>query len=233
MDAYNVLTNLSTMSKFTDEPVNTYVSLVNDTTHEPLLLQTPDYTPAQTVDNREYDAAHADRFTVDGQTLTTDNVRQMSHYHINMSAMLRLGEWFDYLRENNVYDNTRIILVSDHGRNIFQNDKLVHGDGTDGLKDVEFYYPLLMVKDFDQEGFTVSHEFMTNADVPTLAMKDIIQDPQNPFTGKPITSEEKKAHEQYVLVSPLSVSARYSCPESDSICPSHKRRTGQKQGDIS
>lgn len=37
-----------------------------------------------------------------------------------MAAMLRLGEWFDYLREEGVYDNTRIILVSDHGYRLEQ-----------------------------------------------------------------------------------------------------------------
>ena len=40
---------------------------------------------------------------------------------------------------------------------------------------------------------------MTNADVPTLAMAELIENPVNPFTGKPINSEEKNAHEQFVL----------------------------------
>lgn len=199
ISSYNVLTHLPEITTMTEEPVNTFLSMTNCATHEPVLLQTPDYVPAQTVDNREYDALHADRFTVDGNTLIVESDFQMRHYHVNMATMLRLGEWFDYLRENNVYDNTRIILVSDHGRDLFQQDQLIHGDGTDELKDVEFYYPLLMVKDFDQTGFTVSHEFMTNADVPTLATKDIIRDPQNPFTGNAINSDEKTAHEQFIL----------------------------------
>ena len=38
---------------------------------------------------------------------------QVTHYQVNMAAFLKLGEWFDYLRENGVYDNTRIIIVSD------------------------------------------------------------------------------------------------------------------------
>jgi len=33
---------------------------------------------------------------------------------------------------------------------------------------------------------------MTNADVPTLAVKDVIPNPVNPFTGKKITSDGRK-----------------------------------------
>ena len=40
---------------------------------------------------------------------------------------------------------------------------------------------------------------MTNADVPTLVMKDLIDNPINPFTGKEINNSEKTAHDQYVI----------------------------------
>ena len=46
------------------------------------------------------------------------NANQLAHYQINMAAMLQLANWFDYMRENGVYDNTRIILVADHGRGL-------------------------------------------------------------------------------------------------------------------
>lgn len=39
---------------------------------------------------------------------------------------------------------------------------------------------------------------MTNADVPSLAVEGIIENPVNPFTGKPIDSDEKSAHKQYI-----------------------------------
>ena len=42
---------------------------------------------------------------------------------------------------------------------------------------------------------------MTNGDVPYLAVKDIIEDPVNPFTGKQIGFEEKTAHDQYIIFS--------------------------------
>ena len=68
-------------------------------------------------------------------------------------------------------------------------------------KDITLYYPLLMVKDFGSTEYTVSHEFMTNADVPSLAVQDLIPEPVNPFTGKALTTREKTAHPQYISLS--------------------------------
>jgi len=131
----------------------------------------------------------------------------MSHYHINMAAMIQLGKWFDYLRENNVYDNTRIILVSDHSWPLFSmedtilnsDNKIVFNDDSK-LLNIELYCPLLMVKDFNSQELVTSSEFMTIADVPTLAMENLIENPKNPYTGKAISSAEKTAHEQFVLL---------------------------------
>lgn len=201
MEPYNVLCSLSYMTHVTDEDTNTFLFMSNDATHEPMLLQVPEYAPATTVDNREYDAAHTDRFTVNGKTLNMVDARQMSHYQSNMAVMIQLGKWFDYLRENDVYDNTRIILVADHGMQLAHLDELVMNGGSSSLMDVERYYPLLMVKDFDSEGFVTSNEFMTNADVPTLAFSGLIDNPRNPFTGKAINSSEKTAHDQFIIMS--------------------------------
>lgn len=200
-EAYNVLKNLSDLTKVTEDRTNTFLLMTNDTTHEPTLLQEPDYVPAEEVDNTEYDATHMDRFTLAGKKLNVQDDWQMSHYHINMAALLRLGRWFDYLRENDVYDNTKIILVADHGEFLASIDELYLGEHGEFLKDVESYFPLLMVKDFDAKEFTTSYEFMTNADVPSLAMSGLIDNPKNPFTGKIINSEEKSAHDQFIIMS--------------------------------
>lgn len=172
--------------------------MTNDTTHDVMMLQEPDYTPSQNVDNTDYEAEHADRFTVDGQTLRMETELQVTHYQSNMAALLQLGKWFDYLRDNGVYDNTRIILVADHAFPLRQLSNLISDDGD---FDAQQYYPLLMVKDFNAAGFTTSDEFMTNGDVPTLATSGLIENPTNPFTGKAIDSSEKTAHPQYVIAS--------------------------------
>ena len=200
-DSYNVLHSLPEITKITPEATDTFLMMANDATHDMVMLQTPDYQISEVVDNREYDARHSDRFTVDGRELKVENPSQIVHYHANMGAMLRLGEWLDYLRQQGVYDNTRIILVSDHGWNVAQLEELIFTDDEGGYYDVERFYPLLMVKDFGSTGFTVSDAFMTNADVPTLAMKDVLREPVNPFTGKLITDAEKYAHDQYLIAS--------------------------------
>ena len=205
-DPYYVLVNLPAMTDVTGEGVNTFLFLANDSTHEPMLLQEPDYVPAEIVNNTEYDAEHAGRFILDGNELLVKNENHMIHYHANMAAMIQIGKWFDFLRENEVYDNTRIILVSDHGREIGQLKALVdaliiEGYNPTSLRGVEHFFPLLMVKDFNSDGIVVSDTFMTNADVPVLAMEGLIQSPVNPFTGKVISSDEKNAHDQFIIVS--------------------------------
>jgi hypothetical protein len=157
----------------------------NDTAHEPCLLQEPEYIPALNIDNTAYDTDMVSRFTIDGRTMRVTNEDQITAYHANMATYIQLGKWFDYLRENGVYDNTRIILVSDHGRD------LDHFDIKCGDMDMEYFMPVVMVKDFNASGFTVSEEFMTNGDTPTLATSGIIANPTNPFTGNPINSDPK------------------------------------------
>ena len=201
MNSYSVLEKLSTMTRISDGSTDTFMFLCNNATHEPMMLQEPDYIPASKVDNTEYDARNKDRFTVAGRTLIANNELRMIHYQTNMAVFIQLGKWFDYLRENGVYDNTRIILVSDHSWNMKHLEELDVETGTGSTKNVGQYFPLLMVKDFDSHEFTVSDEFMTNADVPTLAMTQLIENPVNPFTGKTINNAEKYTHDQMVIMS--------------------------------
>ena len=74
----------------------------------------------------------------------------------------------------------------------------------EGGDEIQQYYPILMVKDFNSTGFETSEEFMTNADVPVLAEEDVIEKPINPFTGKSIHNEEKTAHDQYLIASEIA-----------------------------
>ena len=112
-----------------------------------------------------------------------DDDEDYKHYQCSVEACILLGQWFDYLRENNVYDNTRIIIVADHGFGMNNFDELLV---TELGLDAEWFNPVLMVKDFNQTGFTVSNDFMTNADTPYLAVNGIVDNPVNPFTNKPI-----------------------------------------------
>lgn len=201
IESYYVLLNMIEMTDITENNIDTFLLMTNDITHYPVLLQKPDYTPAWHVDNTLYDSEHSDNYIVNGREMIMEEDTQIIHYHVNMSTLMRLGDWFDYLRENNVYDNTRIILVADHGYSLFQFEELIIDTGNGNSLDIEHFYPLLMIKDFNSEEFTISDTFMTNADVPTLAMDGIIHNPVNPFTGNPINSDEKSAHDQYIILS--------------------------------
>lgn len=196
---YATLKNLNTMTDVKDDDSYNFFVLENDTTHDPLLLQEPEYDIAYDIDNTAYEAEHSDRYTVDGVTLNMGSLESYEFYQTNMAAMLALGRWFDHLKEEGVYDNTRIIITADHGRALHLNDMYHIDDGSDELFDIEAYYPILLIKDFDAKEFSVSEEFMTNADVPTYALEGLVEDPVNPYTGKPINNDEKFAHPQNIL----------------------------------
>ncbi|MBQ7895342.1 MAG: hypothetical protein IJ364_02150, partial [Oscillospiraceae bacterium] len=194
VEDYSVLDALPQITVCSEEDTDTFFMLCNETCHDGVLLQLPDYKPTPLVDNSDLDYSNEFyEFAVN-----RDKRSVLTYYHVNMAAMLRLGEWFDYMRANDVYDNTRIIIVADHGELQPTKDSLYINDlGTQ--TNIGDYNPLLMVKDFNSTGFVTSDEFMTNADVPVLATNELINDPVNPFTGKAINSEEKYAHKQFVV----------------------------------
>ena len=200
MKPYNVLVNLPKITEISDEG-NNFILMTNNTTHEPCMLQEPEYVPSAEVNNTEYAKKEINRFDLYGSKLMMNNTNQVIHYQTNMATLIQLGNWFEYMRENNVYDNTRIIVVSDHGRPLRQLSELVLDDGKDGLNNVEFYFPLMLVKDFNSKTFNISNDFMTNADVPTIAMKEVVTKPINPFTGNEINNNNKYNEKQYILAS--------------------------------
>ncbi len=134
-------------------------------------------------------AAH-DVFTPsdDLETPAAENLKDWngrSHFLADAACFTQFGKFFDLLKENGCYDNTRIIIVSDHGWD---------GGELKGRFD-EFENPkphqamwmtaLLMVKDFDSHGEATSDDtFMTNADTLYLAKEGLGLSDTNPFTGK-------------------------------------------------
>ncbi len=188
----DVLPDISTA----DKGAARFLLIANGLPHEPWPLQLPDYKLSPTINNDGLE--DMSRFTLDGVTMDMDKYwESLACYHVNMASYLLVGEWLDWMRAEGVYDNTRIIIVADHGFGLEQFPELTK----DGEFDVERVNPMLLVKDFDAHGFHTSDEFMTNADVPTLAMEGIISDPVNPFTGEPVDMDEKTAHDQMVTMS--------------------------------
>jgi Ca2+/Na+ antiporter len=171
INGYSVLDYLPELTDSSPEKENTAMIMVNNTTHENSFLQAPDYVPVVNVTN-----------------YGTSPFKKEFAYHINAAAIKRLADWFVFLKEEGLYDNSRIVLVADHGAEPSFVTK------TSLPFNVEQFNPLLMVKDFDAEGpLQTDISFMSNADVPSIVFKGLIEDPVNPFTGNKITDEHKKS----------------------------------------
>jgi YidC/Oxa1 family membrane protein insertase len=179
LDTYIALDILPDITMIDENQSNTYNVLYNDLTHQPFFLQVPNYFPSNIITDKG-----------------SGPFANEEHYHVNMAALLMLGKWFDFLKKNNVYNNTRIIIVSDHGWpfNIKFSDSIaiprVNRDnhGTN----LEAYAALLLVKDFNSNGaLVINNSFMTNADVPLIALNGIVEDPINPWTGKILLSDKE------------------------------------------
>ena len=175
-DSYSVLQILRELTDVQDGGDN-FLMMQNSTTHEPVYLEVPAYEPSA--------------FITKGVELT-----RLPHYMVNMATFMKLADWFDFMRENGVWDNTRIIIVSDHGRNLGD----LGDSGIEGL-DIEYYNAMLLVKDFGATGHRTDDTFMTIADVASLATADVIDDPVNPYSGKPISDAAKYTEDMLVTTS--------------------------------
>jgi hypothetical protein len=167
IDSLSVLDLLPELTTVKNDSQDTLTIMVNNLTHDPVFFEYPGYDAVTSAVNPG-----------DGP------FSQEPHYHVNMKAFLLLEKWLAFLKENHVYDNTRIIIVSDHGSWLPKTPGNVIGA-------YSAYNPLLLYKDFDGSGSLNTDEtFMTNADTPLLAVKNIIANPVNPFTGKPLTGDK-------------------------------------------
>lgn len=173
---------------------NSFIIIDNEMTHEPVLLQLPDYVPSKNIDNSAF------------ENMDKNKLHDVD-YHITACALLRWAEFFDYLREQNLYDNTRIIIVSDHGSH--GKNKIYKETGKLPFR-IQRMSATLLVKDFNAHGeIRTDMTFMTNADTPYLATKDLIEDARNPFTGNLLeVSDENDKREKTIVMCAPAVSTR-------------------------
>ena len=172
INGYSVIDYLPRLTDFSPEKENTALIMVNNTTHADTFMQAPDYRPVVNCTN-----------------FGTSPFPKQMPYHTNAATMKKLPEWFDFLKKEGVYDNTRIILVADHGPTSRYSIRTVLPYDVDFIAD---HNPILFVKDFNAEGdLKIDNTFMTNADAPSLALQGIIENPCNPFTGNKICMDDK------------------------------------------
>lgn len=191
VDDYGVLESFVDFTKIHDDDSDNFFMIDNETPHDAVLLSLPDYTPSAVVDNTAYGDSQFVKYDAYGNKIDLHEITNLKHYHVDMAAFRELAKWFDYLKEQGVYDNTRIIIVSDHGFKLKVNDDLMFKDKNGEEWNCMWLSSTLLEKDFNATGYTVNSEFMTNADVPTMAFENIIKDPINPFTGKRVNSDMK------------------------------------------
>ena len=175
-DLINSYASLAYLANITNlnSTKNTFTLINNELPHVMCFLQYPNYEYSQNVTNNGIN-----KF---------DDEATFKAYHSSMASILLVGKYLDFLKKSEVYDNTRIIIISDHGNNYIN---LPHYSKFQN-KYVNPFNPLFMVKDFNQNGeMNIDNSFMTNADVPFFSTKDLIENAINPFTGKKISIDEK------------------------------------------
>jgi hypothetical protein len=159
---------LPQITNITNENENHATIFVNNLTHDPVFFEAPDYKPSDVITNNGNSPLANEEF-----------------FHVNMVSFLLLSKYFNYLIDNDVYNNTRIILVSDHGAYYEGTFKL-----PGGLTLCNFN-SLLMVKDFDSKfDLNTNETFMTIADVPHVTASGLIKNMVNPFTHKELSVEK-------------------------------------------
>ena len=153
---------------------NTFTLINNDLPHNMHYLQYPNYEYSKNITN-----IGLDKF---------GDEKTFQAYHTAMASIVIIGKYLEYLKESGVYDNSRVIMVSDHGNIFIKFPNLTDFQNWNVLP----FNPLLLVKDFNQNhDIKADDTFMTNADVPYIATRDIIPEAKNPFTGKTLSIDGK------------------------------------------
>lgn len=180
VDNYAVLDYLPKLTNINNEE-NCFVIMDNEICHGQVYSQVPDYRPAQEI-------------TDHGKGKWNDN----KEFHVNTAAYIALGRWLNFLKENEMYDNTRIIIVADHGANTRMPELF---DKSIAPDDFEKFNPVLMIKDFYSQGkMQEAMDFMTHSDVPAMAFDNLIETPVNPYTGKIIRKlDTNEKYDQAVI----------------------------------
>jgi YidC/Oxa1 family membrane protein insertase len=186
LNNYAALDILPDITYITDTGNNLNI-IYNALPHDSFFFQAPEYVLTNTVTN-----TGSGKFSND------------SHYHVNIASFLLISKWLDFLKENDVYDNTRIIIVSDHGSTEFKVNEYIVNISLPNKNRLIRYEALLMVKDFFSYGaLAADNSLMTTADAPFFAFEGIIENPDNPWTGNKLVNLKLKDNNVTITTSNL------------------------------
>lgn len=171
---YSILKNTKDLI-YINENGNYYNILHNMITHEPYFFNS-DYLPYLESKNVK-----------DEDLLIYKDENSVRHFYANVASINVLIDFIDFLKENDVYDNTKIIFISDHSYPDVRSD--IHN--LNESKFINVFNALLVYKNFNSRGdIKIDTNFMTIADVPYLASKHI-SNIKNVFNDNIITNDYK------------------------------------------
>ncbi len=104
-----------------------------------------------------------------------DNFHGKNAYLSAKGALVALERWISWFKENEIYDNSKIIIVTDHGDDFSTSPMMKENFNVEGITDEDFtrLHAVLMIKDFGSRGeLNTDWRFMSNADLPAIIVSD-------------------------------------------------------------
>lgn len=167
------------MDKLTDSQNanSAFIFIDNEAPHEYALLKNKTYEPALNLNENLATCGYYKYKYLPSDEEMSD----LAAYHSNSAVILQVAKWLESLKTLGVYDNTRVIILSDHGGALSVSDFRDKEYG----EEMAHFNPLFMVKDFNSTGkLKFDNSLMTNADTIFFAKKDLEISKANPFTGE-------------------------------------------------
>ena len=206
LQQYAILENLKSLCKVVDDDSNNAFILHNLTSHEPNNLSFPDFYPDSDDENKRKNNDYVKNlYNKKGEKFEGSE----EYLDVAIAALIKVADFLEYLKENNAYDNTRIVIVADHGGVHYdytweQAAQLINVNPLNGSLSIlspQTYNPLFMYKDFNSSEYVESDEFMTNADTPYLILNGLTKDMINPYTNNEISMDYKNDNDVFYIIS--------------------------------
>lgn len=179
LDNYFSLTSLGELSD-TAAKRNSFIFLTNEVTRAPMFLKA-DCLPDMSLSGEDP--------TIKPLVVRFGDEETAAIYQTTRCGVQAFGRYVDWMKENGVYDNTLVVIASDHG----WTSNNPHLKNVADRKRYSMFQSFLMVKPFAAGATPLkeSTEFIANANVPGLIC-EVLGGCRDPATGKTIRKEPLK-----------------------------------------
>ena len=110
-----------------------------------------------------------------GEALTNVQAMELLRLHNTKDIFENITQTIEFLKEQNIYNNTKIIIASDHGSHglsaaIEFISKIATDPPKNATENFKSFPSLLMIKDFDtiQNKMIADNRFLSLADLPSI-----------------------------------------------------------------